>query len=89
MVDETTNIAAMCCPFHMPPPGQRKVFNSTENAVLNNPTETIKLSCAWALLEASWLRILEHLPHSFKVYHSHSFSQFLATSRVSLGIAAY
>jgi len=38
MVDETTNIAAMCCPFHLPQPGQSKDFQLC--AVLKPSNET-------------------------------------------------
>jgi len=38
MVDETTNIAAMCCPFHLPQPGLSKYFQLC--AVLKPSNET-------------------------------------------------
>jgi len=38
MVDETTNIAAMCCPFHLPQPGQCNDFQLC--AVLKPSNET-------------------------------------------------
>jgi len=41
MVDETTSIAAMCCPFHLPQLGQRKDFQIC--AVLKPNNETISL----------------------------------------------
>ena len=48
----------------------RKFF--TYNSVLNNPTENVTLDCARTLSEASWLSVLEHLPYSSEVFHSHS-----------------
>jgi len=38
MVDETTNIAAICCSFHLPQPGQSKDFQLC--AVLKPSNET-------------------------------------------------
>jgi len=38
MVDETTNIAVMCCPLHLPQPGQSKDFQFC--AVLKPSNET-------------------------------------------------
>ena len=38
MVNETTNIAAMCCPFHLLQPGQNKDFQIC--AVLKPSNET-------------------------------------------------
>ena len=49
---------------------ENKIFG-TWNLVLNKPTK--KCSRLWRTLsEASWLSILEHLPHSSEVLHSHS-----------------
>jgi len=37
-----------------------------------NSKQIAYAGCVRTLLEASWFSILEHLPHSSKVFHSHS-----------------
>jgi len=40
--------------------------------VLNKTTKKSGIGCARKLSEANWLSILEHLPNSSEVFHSHS-----------------
>ena len=43
MVDETANIAAMCCPFHLPQPEQSKDFQLCAVLKLRNETGCLLL----------------------------------------------